>query len=564
VNDPACQTGPCHNPFNKQTDLSYAFSSQVPRIEPDLNIQPVGAFVPGSPFKFPGPFPGAQPMDPYTPLMRAYQNDKVQIRVLVGAHLFQHSFSMHGLKWLFEPSAPNSGYRDNQTMGISEHFEFLFDLPSTSPPAGPPPQKAFSADSLYAPGTGLYDTAHGLWGILRTFNAGGDPNKLLPDLATLPNNLGGGRLLKPGPNGQVNANCPVDAPRRRYDISVIYGAAQVNGKPILPNGQLVYNDRTPQNPIVNANPLIYVASADLNPDGSLKYPNAKREPLILRASAGECLEVTLRNRLNPNEPNTKTFFTTNDPNAGNWTINEWSPTEQQTNPISYFPSVRVGLHAQMVSSDGTKNNGVNIGFNPEQTTSPTDPTRVYQWYAGNLARNDSPTVAGSAGRSPIELASAELLSSDPMEHLNYGLIAGVVIEPPGAIWCTLPTGLAPICSNVAPVLNASVDVKTPLQGQFREFALIVQNKVYLQWKNSTCSPDPPNLTTTNVAVNFGTEPMGYRNPSVACFSDANSFQIGNMFSNSAVANPEAGENGEPRTPIYFARPGQPVRFRMFH
>src|SRR4029434_4650074 len=103
--------------------------------------------------------------------------------------------------------------------------------------------------------------------------------------------------------------------------------------------------------------------------------------------------------------------------------------------------------------------------------------------AGNLARNDSPSVAGSVLGTPIELGSANLLSSDPMEHLNYGLIAGVVIEPPGAIWCTIPTGLAPICSNVAPVLNTSVDVKTLFQCQFREFVLIVQNKCVCIWSS---------------------------------------------------------------------------------
>ena len=65
--------------------------------------------------------------------MRAYQNDKVQVRVLVGGYLFNHNFSMYGLKWLFEPSASNSGYRDNQAMGISEHFEFVFTLPPRPP-----------------------------------------------------------------------------------------------------------------------------------------------------------------------------------------------------------------------------------------------------------------------------------------------------------------------------------------------------------------------------------------------------------------------------------------------
>ena len=62
---------------------------------------------------------------PYTPLLRAYENDRVQIRILVGAHEEGHNFSVHGIKWLFEPSEPNSGYRNSQMMGISEHFEFI-------------------------------------------------------------------------------------------------------------------------------------------------------------------------------------------------------------------------------------------------------------------------------------------------------------------------------------------------------------------------------------------------------------------------------------------------------
>ena len=32
--------------------------------------------------------------DPFTPLMRAYQNDNVQVRVLVGAHVFAHQFNL--------------------------------------------------------------------------------------------------------------------------------------------------------------------------------------------------------------------------------------------------------------------------------------------------------------------------------------------------------------------------------------------------------------------------------------------------------------------------------------
>ena len=75
---------------------------------------------------------GVKPGDPFTPLLRAYENDKVQIRILVGAHEETHNLTINGHKWLHQPGTPqdplavnNSGYRNSQVAGISEHFEFL-------------------------------------------------------------------------------------------------------------------------------------------------------------------------------------------------------------------------------------------------------------------------------------------------------------------------------------------------------------------------------------------------------------------------------------------------------
>src|SRR5205807_1563949 len=78
------------------------------------------------------PYLDAGNFDPYTPLLRAYENDDVQVRVLIGAHFLPHSFNLHGLKWLNEATDPNSGYVSTQVMSISEHFEMLFRLPATA------------------------------------------------------------------------------------------------------------------------------------------------------------------------------------------------------------------------------------------------------------------------------------------------------------------------------------------------------------------------------------------------------------------------------------------------
>ncbi|MEE8478270.1 MAG: hypothetical protein V3S19_07850, partial [Gemmatimonadales bacterium] len=98
-------------------DLSHVFRSDIVRADPNLNT--VAGLSPYGPLTG-----GLQPGDPFTPLFRTYEADKVQIRTMVGAHEEGHNFTVHGIRWLFEPSWANSGYRNSQMYGISEHFEF--------------------------------------------------------------------------------------------------------------------------------------------------------------------------------------------------------------------------------------------------------------------------------------------------------------------------------------------------------------------------------------------------------------------------------------------------------
>ncbi len=100
-----------------------------------------------------------QPGDPFTPLLRAYANDKIQVRTLVGAHLNPHFFNIHGVKWLFEPSAPNSGWRSTQAMSLSEHFEMNFTLPNAK---GNKLGDNTASDYLYVTSADLLGFQHGL------------------------------------------------------------------------------------------------------------------------------------------------------------------------------------------------------------------------------------------------------------------------------------------------------------------------------------------------------------------------------------------------------------------
>ncbi|HKS22873.1 MAG TPA: hypothetical protein VJZ76_08765 [Thermoanaerobaculia bacterium] len=295
-------TGAPAVPATNANDLAYSFTS-MNRSLAALNTQPAQGtpIAPGfNDFKYPAPFTGAGPTDPYTPLLRAYDGDNIQVRTLVGAHMGPHFFNFHGVNWLFEPQEEDSGYRSAQGMGISEHYEMIFSMPKT---------KQRTSDYLYEVTSDTTGRKYGNWGILRSY--ANDQ----PDLVRLPNN-------KTGSSAHA-ADCPNDAKRRAYKVK----AMRIQDALGDPNGMLFYNARGlagAQPPgsqkLVDPDAIIYVNEADLVGN---KLPSAQRvEPLILRAAAGECVEVTLTNNLpDTSQQATLGISTTSNPQfSGTFTI----------------------------------------------------------------------------------------------------------------------------------------------------------------------------------------------------------------------------------------------------
>jgi manganese oxidase len=415
------------DPFNANVDLGHVFRS-ICRTDPAMNVQPAA----GTPinsaqaggFKFAPPFLGATGTDPYTPLLRAYEGDLVQIRTLVGAHMEPHSFHVQGLKWQFEPSFTNSGFRATQGMGISEHYEMIFRVPATR--ATDSSGTAINqADYLYEVSSAVDGIENGNWGLLRAYKS---PQ---PDLQAVP-----------GPDAKASPACPAAAPKRPYAVSAVFA------RDVL-DGPLVYNARgaakTPgQFQIVDWNAMMYVRTGDLDANGKLKA-NVPREPLILRAAAGDCIEITLENRM-PDAPVQLNIGrqSTVLPNAGLRTSRD------------------AGLRPQLVSYDVTQNDGVNAGLNPVQTIPPVRAgvvsSKVVQWYAGNVTGN-----AGVLQHTPIEFGAISLAPADPLMQHPYGLLGALVIEPSGSTWVEDSNSRA----------SATV---TPASGpKFREFVEIVHD-----------------------------------------------------------------------------------------
>ncbi len=395
-------------------DVSNAYDSSV---KPASNAPPVG--------------------DPDTPLLRAYQGDNVQIRILVGAHVFSHQFNVEGPVWPAEPFWKDSGYRSVQAMGLSEHFEMLFHVPSSATmnssrkcPDGT--SQGNCVDFLYSPSLDELGLANGMWGLFRSY----DPRKGADKLQYLTNN-------PKDPNANLDySTCPANLPaekKRSFNIFAVAAQKAVTPMPGQSKGQIVFNDRglreTPPKPdetLHNGLGIMYVRAEDLVSStpgtpgyGKLK-PDAPIEPLILRAAAGDCIDVKLTNYIDPDSDVFDSKF-------------KWAPPFDGQIYMR-APSKRVGLHPQLLAYDGALSNGVNVGWNSQGQQDQSvafGQTATYQWYAGKIERD--PTTKALV-HTPIEFGALNLFPTDlPFQNIN-GLFGSMIIEPAGSTWKCDKTG----------------------------------------------------------------------------------------------------------------------------
>lgn len=511
-------------------DLSMVFRSNVVRADPLMNVQP--DFFNGA--KLTG---GVQPGDPFTPLLRVYENDKVQIRAMVGATEEGHNLSVHGIKWLREPSDSNSGYLNSQIMGISEHFSFLSPVAPRKNPNLP------YADHLYQVGSSVDDLWNGLWGILRAYRS---RQTGLDNLEPLPNNV-------PPANPQANqiANpldfngpCPKTAPMRYIFVSA------VTARQALPGGTLVYNPRTNlagqhSGKLHDPTAILYVRTSDLDPTTGKLKAGVPVEPLILRANAGDCIQITLNNRL-PQQLTDLPGYSTMPMIVDDFNANQVKP------------SSRVGLHPQLLGYDVTSSDGATVGLNPIQTAQPGGIVQ-YKWYAGDLGRDASNRLVAT----PIEFGATNLISSDPIKHSNKGAIGALIIEPRGSTYIEDMTS------------RASATIQKPDGTYFREFIVMFQNDVNLRFgddsdpftsavPNTADAEDPED--SGQKAVNYRTEPMwkrlNYAPDTRLTGGHGGAGSTRELDFSNALSNTQVG--GDPVTPVFTARLGAPIRFRVLH
>lgn len=479
--------------------------------------------------------------DPFTPIMKAYPGDTIQFRLLQGAQEEQHVINIHGHRWLFEPTAPNSGFTNSQAIGISEHFEFLM-----ADKVQPVYSSNGIADFLYQ-SSGTDNLWDGMWGLMRTYR------DLQPDVAPLPNNqfnkltaamnpLKSDAAASPTPGEELGKStaafapsqginaCPTapgSPPIRSFTVQAWMAKDLVGTKGILYNKNFDFKDPAG---------IVYI---DQNDYAAITTSAKPLEPLVLRINAGDCVEVTLQNKL----PLKLDEY-------DSW--NEVPPIIPHFNFNQLTTSNRVSLHPQLLFHDVTGSDGATIGQNPDTTVGPGQSIR-YAWYAGSVAVNGSTTTF-----APIEYGTTHLRDyGDVIKHSSHGAIGTLIVEPKNSTQ-TLVGGS-----------NATADVKNSAGSLlFREFVInyqddiTMQNKAGLAMKNFRAVDDPEE--TGMKAFNYRTEPLWARLglPPETDLRTLNNQDYTNTLS-SLFPNAGCGTTPcDPLTPIFTAKAGTNVRFRV--
>lgn len=191
--------------------------------------------------------------------------------------------------------------------------------------------------------------------------------------------------------------------------------------------------------------MVYNRYGDHDPDGLLFVPlsqvydvccgRKKPIPLILRANAGDWIEITLHNLFDHPVP----YF--DYPSV---------PLD-----IPHVPSSRVSLNPQFLRYDPIQSSGLNVGYNnAEQTIGPGE-TIKYLWHADK------------------EYGTCLLTSfGDLRNHRYHGLFGAIIIEPPAAKYYHT---ICPIEENY----NEQSVITAPGIETFREFVLFAHNGIRL-------------------------------------------------------------------------------------
>ena len=281
-------------------------------------------------------------------------------------------------------------------MAIAERYDLVI------PAAGGPQKKA--GDYMYHSGR-LSHFGEGMWGLIRVEDELRDGLQPLPMRREIPKSAPG--------------LCPADAPMKHFDVAAIDFSLDFN--PNAPD-QVPAPTGTNRN-LILANPegKIFALTSEV---AALESGRLQPHPLTLRANIGDCIKVTLHNRLK---------------------------------------SEKASFHADMLAYDPHDSMGANIGRNKgDQTVSPGG-KRTYTFYAHP------------------EFGEATAIVSDygkVTRNLRDGLYGAIIIGPRGSKYRDTATSED---ISLANRWQANVIVDRSIRGNrsrsdYRDVALLFQEE----------------------------------------------------------------------------------------
>jgi hypothetical protein len=505
----------------------------------------------------------------------------------------------------------------------------------------------------------------GMWGILRAYNT------QQPTLPPLPNTAVPIKIAN-AKDFITNTTCPVNGPDgrptpvRNYDITAVLAnsalannlgafiptplntvagttagdvARQHVGGPLnVAGGTLVYNHRDTlvggqtiidpagnivlpahQGPLHDPTAILYVRTADLDAAGKLR-PLVPVEPLVLRAAAGECVNVTLRNRLpalatvpltdvnglpiiNPVTLLPVTGLNSTAPELATYStiqgVVKRDRFAQQVAGVSmgatrfdtnlFRTSSWVGISPQLLAFDVEKDGGVLVGINsPGQALIQPGANKKFTWYAGDLSAMQIAGKQFQLFATPVELGGASLLPADKIKQGAKSLVGALVVEPRGSAWAETTqvfdhqqsanpaaTRLTRAQATVVNDLNGNKVADTNETVLYRDFSLVLTKGMTHYYKDGTpvehmngeaVGIPEDSQEASGMALNYGIEPLWFRFGLVpqAPFGNAGTGPgaYGSVpNAHQAYSNVLTGGQ-DPATPVFFANKNQEARIRI--
>ena len=474
--------------------------------------------------------------DPAPEILRAYVGDPSKIRLVHGGIKETHVFHLHNHQWRLDPNDINSNIIDSISLS---------------------PQECFTLDILYGAGSlngmigdaiwhcHLYPHFHeGMWSLWRVFDRLEDGTGIYPDgteiKALLPledriaplekdkshpgypnfiNGTDGERPLQP-PLGILKADGsnkidPTPLEKRNFVDGYARGALYSKSCPCdtdenikvfelaVVQAKIVYNSYGWHDP----QGRFFVLKEEIEKYGTLsKYiskvesGDIKPEPLVIRANAGDCIEIRLTNLL-------PEFL------------------EESDFQLKTLTNI-IGYHIHLVKFDTIVSDGSANGWNNISGAKQFE-TIIERFYANEELR----TV----------FFHDHLFANT---HQQHGMFGALIIEPAGSTYLHPKTGKE-LKSGTQAVIRSG-------NGKFfREFALIVHDFALLYDKNNM-PLNPPEVPGSHedpgvMGINYRSEPMRER--------------LSNDYDDPAYIFSSI-KHGDPATPILKTYPGDPIVIRL--